>query len=82
MTSQTDKKGKKSSPVWAYIHQPLEGENLSLLYYSYCELIDDLTPYGANISSAIIKYINRKHSHVVIEKNISKNQQIIHYQLR
>jgi hypothetical protein len=53
-----------------------------LLYYSYCELTDDLTSYDTNTSSAIIKHINRKHSHIVIEKNISKNQQIIYHQLR
>jgi hypothetical protein len=78
-TSQADKNGKKSSPVWAHTRQPLEGEDPSLLYCSYCELTDDLAPYDANTSSAIIKHINRKHSHVVIKKSISKNQQIVHY---
>jgi hypothetical protein len=28
------------------------------------------------------KHINRKHSHIVIEKSISKNQQVVHHQLR
>jgi hypothetical protein len=68
-TSQADKKAKKSSPVWAHTRQPLEGEDPSLLYCSYCELTDDLAPYGANTSSAMTKHINRKHSHVVIEKS-------------
>ena len=41
-----------------------------MLYCSYCELTDDLALYGANTSSAMTKHINRKHSHVVIEKSI------------
>jgi hypothetical protein len=36
-TSQTRKKGKKSSPVWAYIRMPLEDENPDLLYCFYYE---------------------------------------------
>ena len=72
-TSQADKNGKKSSPVWAHTRQPLEGENPNLLYCSYCELTDNLAPYGTNTSSAMTKHINRKHSYIIIEKSISKN---------
>lgn len=80
-TSQTDKKTQKSSPVWTHTRQPLEGEDPSLLYCSYCELADNLTPYGANTSSAMTKHIRRKHPHIVIEKSVSKNQQVVHHQL-
>jgi hypothetical protein len=34
-TSQTWKKGKKSSLIWAYTRQSLEGKDPDLLCYSY-----------------------------------------------
>jgi hypothetical protein len=34
---QIFKKGKKSSPIWAYIRMPLEDEDPNLFYYFYCE---------------------------------------------
>ena len=68
--SQACKKGKKSSPVWAYTRLPLDSEELDLLYCSYC---DSTKSYGSNNSLAITKHINRKHPLVIIEKPISKN---------
>ena len=76
-TSQPNKKGKKLSLVQAYIYQPLEGEDPSLLYCSYCKLTDGLALYGTKTSSAMTKHINRKHPYITIEKSISKNQQIV-----
>lgn len=68
------KKGKKSSPIWAYTRKPLECENQELLYYSYYNIDDK--PHGANNASFITKYIQRKHSQVSIEKGLSKGQEV------
>jgi hypothetical protein len=78
-TSQIFKKGKKSSPVWAYTRMPLENENLDLFYCSYCEqgLIAKRAPYGSKKSSAIIKYINRYHPLIIIKKTTNKKQEIV-----
>jgi hypothetical protein len=73
--SQACKKGKKSSPIWAHTRLPLEGEDLDLLYCSYCDLITE--PYGSNNSSAMTKHINRKHPLIIIEKTMSKNQEVV-----
>jgi len=71
--SRTKKKGKKSALVWAYTHQPLEGEDITLLYYAHCPLGDeDKLLYGSDTSSAMTKHIQRHHPIVVIEKPLSK----------
>jgi hypothetical protein len=81
-TSQAYRKGKKTSPIWAHCHLPIEDEDQDLLYCSYC--IQDLTPplYGSSNSSAMTKHINRHHSYITIEKALSKNQEAINQQLR
>src|SRR6266536_1398429 len=82
-TSHSRKKGKKSSPVWAYTRQPLEHENQDFLYYSYCDVNDIIyKPYGSDSSSAMTKHINRKHPHITIKKSVSKNQEYIREQLK
>ena len=78
--SQARKKGKKSSPIWAHTRLPLEGEDPDLLYCLYCNLTTK--PYGSNSSSAMTKHINRKHPLVIIEKTVSKNQEVVNQQLR
>jgi len=60
---------------------PLEGEDPDLLYCSYCDSTETES-YGANNSSAITKHINRKHPLVIIEKSVSKNQEVVNQQLR
>src|SRR5271168_370804 len=80
-TSQACKKGKKSSPVWAHTRMPLEGKDVDLLYCSYCDSTDTES-YGASNSSAMTKHINRKHPLVIIEKSVSKNQEVVNQQLR
>jgi BED zinc finger len=59
----------------------LEGEDLDLLYCSYCNSTETES-YSANNSSAMTKHINRKHPLVIIEKSISKNQEVVNQQLR
>ena len=56
-TSQAWKKGKKSSPIWAHTRLPIEGEDLDLLYCSYCEQGEtaERAPYGSNSSLAMTK---------------------------
>jgi hypothetical protein len=77
--SQARKKGKKLSLIWVYTRLPLDSEDPDLLYCSYC---DSTEPYSSNNSSAITKYINRKHPLVIIEKPISKNQEAMNQQLK
>ena len=60
---------------------PLESEDLDLLYYSYCDLVE-IESYSANNSLAMTKHINRKHPLIIIEKSISKNQEVVNQQLR
>ena len=50
--SRTGKKGKKSSPVWAYTREPLSHENQSFMYCFYCDINNDF--YGANTFFLII----------------------------
>ena len=64
-------KGKKTSPIWAYTHEPLEHEDQELLYCSYCELDDK--PHGAKTASSMTKHIHSLHKIVIIEKGLSKN---------
>jgi hypothetical protein len=58
---------------------PLEDENPDLFYCSYYEqnLTVERTPFGSEKSSTIIKYINRYHSLIIIEKATNKKQEII-----
>jgi hypothetical protein len=80
--SHTKKKGKKSALVWAHTRQPLEGEDATLLYCTYCPLGDEeKLPYGSNTSSGITKHIQRKHPAVIIEKPLSKKQEVVKQQL-
>jgi hypothetical protein len=78
-TSQTLKKGKKSSPVWAYTRMPLKDENLDLFYCFYYKqgLTVKRAPYGSKKLSAIIKHINKYHLLIIIEKVTNKKQEII-----
>ncbi len=56
--SCTKKKDKKSVLVWAYTCQPLEGEDVTLLYYAHYILGNDKKPlYSSNTSLAITKHI-------------------------
>ena len=73
-TSQARKKGKKSSPVWAYTRMPLEDEDPDLLYCSYCKQgpIAERAPYSSKSSSAMTKHINRYHPLIIIEKATNK----------
>jgi hypothetical protein len=80
-TSQACKKGKKSSPVWVYTCMLLEDKNLDLLYCSYCNSTETEL-YSTSNLSAITKYINRKYLLVIIEKSVSKNQEVVNQQLR
>jgi hypothetical protein len=81
-TSRTSirKKGKKSSPIWVHSREPLEHENQELLYCSYCHI--DNNPHGANNASSITKHIQRKHPQIIIEKGLSKNQEVVRQQLK
>jgi hypothetical protein len=80
--SYTKKKGKKSAPVWAHTYQPLEGEDTTLLYYTYYPLGDEeKLPYNSNASSGITKHIQRKHPTIIIEKPLSKKQEVVKQQL-
>jgi hypothetical protein len=58
---------------------PLKNENSDLFYYSHYE--QDLTakraPFDFEKSSAIIKYINRYYSLIIIKKAANKKQEII-----
>jgi len=68
------KKGKKTSPIWAYTREPLPHENQDFLYYSYC-ILDDLKkkPHGADNSSSITKHIKAMHPHINLKASVSKN---------
>jgi hypothetical protein len=72
MTSQTWKKGKKSSPVWAHTRLPIEGEDPDLLYCSYCEQGETAKRalYGFDSSLAMTKHINRYHPLIIIKKAV------------
>ena len=81
--SYTKKKGKKSALIWAHTRQPLEGEDATLLYCTYCPLGDEeKLPYGSNTSSGMTKHIQRKHPAVIIEKPLSKKQEVVKQQLQ
>jgi hypothetical protein len=81
--SCTKKKGKKSAPVLGHTRQPLEGEDTTLLYCAHCPLGDkEKLPYGSDTSSAMTKHIQRKHPTVIIEKPLSKKQEVVKQQLR
>src|SRR5271155_2913920 len=73
-------KGKKTSPVWAHTREPLEHEDQKLLYCSYCELNDK--PHGAKTASSMTKHICSMHKTVIIEKGLSKNQEVVRQQLK
>jgi hypothetical protein len=80
--SCTKKKGKKSAPVWAYTRQPLEGEDATLLYCAYHLLGDEeKLLYGSDTSSGITKHIQRKYPTIIIEKPLSKKQEVVKQQL-
>ena len=68
-------KGKKTSPIWAYTREPLEHEDQELLYCSYCELDDK--PHSAKTASSMTKHIHSLHKIVIIEKGLSKNQEVV-----
>jgi hypothetical protein len=73
-TSQTLKKGKKSSSVWAHTRIPLENKNPDLFYYSYYKQgpTAERAPFGSETLSAIIKHINRYYPLIIIEKATNK----------
>ena len=83
-TSQARKKGKKSSPIWAHTRRPLEGEDIDLLYCSYCPVGEEAErePYGSDNSSAMTKHISRYHPTIVVEKALNKKQEVIKEQLQ
>ena len=76
----THKKGKKSSLIWAHTREPLEHEDQELLYCSYCELDDKL--YSAKTTSSMTKHIYSLYKIVIIEKGLSKNQEVVRQQLK
>lgn len=76
--SRTKKKGKKSALVWAHTRQPLEGENATLLYCAHYALgNEDKLLYGSDTLSAMTKHIQRHHPTIVIEKLLSKKQEVV-----
>ena len=68
------KKGKKTSPIWAYTCKPLLHENQDFLYCFYC-ILDDLEKklYGADNSSSIIKHIKAIYPYINLKASVSKN---------
>jgi hypothetical protein len=73
-------KGKKTSAVWAHTREPLEHEDEKLLYCTYCDIDDK--PHGANNASSMTKHIRSQHKTVIIEKGMSKNQEVVQQQLK
>ena len=73
-------KGKKTFAIWAHTHEPLEHKDQELFYCSYCKL--DNKPHGAKTASSMTKHIRSMHKTVIIEKGLSKNQEVIRQQLK
>ena len=73
-------KGKKTSAIWAHTREPLEHEDQELFYCSYCKLDDK--PHGAKTASSMTKHIRSMHKTVIIEKGLSKNQEVVRQQLK
>ena len=76
--SRMKKKGKKSALVQAYTRQPLEGEDITLLYYTHYLFRDkEKLLYSSDTLSTITKYIQRKYSTIIIKKPLSKKQEVV-----
>jgi hypothetical protein len=64
---------KKTAFIWKYFRRPKEDENQILLYYFYCKLDSEISPYGIDFAGNLTKYIKRRYLIITIKKILNKN---------
>jgi hypothetical protein len=84
-TSQSHDKRKWRALVWKYCRRPTPGENQEHLYCPRCPPepcpTDYEGPYNTKSSSNMAKHLERNHD-IIVEKPLSKNQEIVNQQLK
>jgi hypothetical protein len=84
-TSQSYDKRKWRAPVWKYCRRPTPDENQEHLYCPHCppepRPADYEGPYNTKSSSNMVKHLERNHD-ILVEKPLSKNQEIVNQQLK